>query len=292
MTAGSLSVPPGAVSRPKSGSHVAVGVQIVGYETAPAAGVETVTEEGTGDEFATSATLLVATADTVERVPLESDRSLDYRLGSRHCAGSLDGDDHDPCDEPTAPYCPEHTDRWPCARCTGTCDLPLPNCREEHAVYLAGFRPATFKVGVTKSWRLERRLREQGADRGAHLRTVADGRIARQIEGDIAVDVGDSVRVSAKIRGFHESFERGAWEDLLADYDHLATYTFEYGLELSERPMQETLASGSVRGTKGRVLVLENGGSTYAVDLRDLVGYEVESGGSDRNLQASLGAWE
>ncbi|MEF8838051.1 MAG: DUF2797 domain-containing protein [Haloarculaceae archaeon] len=235
--------------------------------------------------------MLVATAETIERVPLDPGRSLDYSLGARHCAGSLDGEDHESCDRPTAPYCPEHTDRWPCARCTGSCNLPLPNCRAEHAVYLAGFRPDIFKVGVTKAWRLETRLREQGADRGAHLRTVADGRIARQVEADIASDVGDSVRVPAKIRGLQEAFDEAAWEGLLADFDHLAAYTFEYGLSLSDRPMQETLASGRVRGTKGRVLVLENAGSTYAVDLRDLVGYEVEPGGGDRNLQASLGAW-
>jgi hypothetical protein len=63
-------------------------------------------------------------------------------------------------------------------------------------------------------------------------------------------------------------------------------------LTLEDRPMQETLATGTVRGTKGRVLVLDRGGSTYAVDLRDLVGFEVEVAETDRTLQSSLGAWE
>jgi hypothetical protein len=55
--------------------------------------------------------------------------------------------------------------------------------------------------------------------------------------------------------------------------------------------MPETVATGTVVGAKGRVLVLENGGTTYAVDLRDLVGYDIEDEGSDRELQSSLGAF-
>ncbi|AAV45834.1 unknown [Haloarcula marismortui ATCC 43049] len=55
--------------------------------------------------------------------------------------------------------------------------------------------------------------------------------------------------------------------------------------------MAETLATGTVRGTKGRVAVLENNGSVYAVDLRQLVGYELTDGGTDRDLQSSLGAF-
>jgi hypothetical protein len=254
-------------------------VQVVGYQTAPI---------GEDDPAA----LLLASGDAVDRVPLAPGTDLSYTLGERHCAGARTEDGHEACDAPDAPYCPEHSDRWACARCTGNCDLPLPTCREEHAVYLAAFRPATFKVGVTRSWRLETRLREQGADRAAHLRTVADGRIAREVEADVATDVGDSVRVPTKVRGLHEPLDEAAWTSLLADYDPVATFDFDYGLSLPDRPMQETLASGTVREAKGRVLLLDNGGSTYAVDLRDLVGFEVESGGPDRDLQASLGAFE
>ena len=60
---------------------------------------------------------------------------------------------------------------------------------------------------------------------------------------------------------------------------------------LTGRPVRETIATGTVRGTKGRILVLDHAGSTYAVDLRDLVGYEVEEGTVERDLQSSLGAF-
>ena len=250
-------------------------MQIVGYDAA--------VEEPAG--------LVLSGDGGVEREPLDVDRELAYRLGERHCAGTFDGDVHTRCERAGAPYCDQHTDRWPCARCTGECSLPLASCREEHAIYLAAFAPATFKVGVTRSWRLDRRLREQGADRAAHLRTVADGRVARQIEAEIALDVGDRVRVPTKVDGIHRAVDESAWETLLADYDPLETFEFDYGLDLTERPVAETLLSGTVRGTKGRALVVEKGGTTYAVDMRDLVGHEVTTGDPGRDRQSSLGAF-
>lgn len=253
-------------------------MQLVGYETAA------------GDED--HAALLVAREGTLSAEPLAPGTELSYTLRGRHCAGAVDDANHTPCSRESAPYCDQHTSRWACARCTGECELPLPSCREEHAVYLAAFALATFKVGVTRSWRLETRLREQGSDRAAHLRTVADGRVARQIEAEIATDVGDRVRVPTKRQGLHRRVDEDAWQSLLVDFDPLATYSFEYGLDLAERPVAETLATGTVRGTQGRVVVLETNGSTYAVDMRDLVGYDIESGGTDRQLQSSLGAFQ
>ncbi|MFC7019069.1 MULTISPECIES: DUF2797 domain-containing protein [Haloarcula] len=237
------------------------------------------------------AALRIAADGAVRTEPLAPGTDLAYTLGERHCAGTTDGDVHIACANDPAPYCPDHTDRWPCARCTGNCTKPIDACDQEHAIYLAAFAPDTVKVGVTRSWRLERRLREQGADRAAHLRTVTDGRIARQIEADIAADLGDRVRVPTKVAGFAETVDEAFWGALLAEYDPLETFAFDYGLDLSERPLAETLATGTVRGTKGRVAVLDNGGSTYAVDLRDLVGYELTDSGTDRDLQSSLGAF-
>ncbi|AWB26627.1 DUF2797 domain-containing protein [Halococcoides cellulosivorans] len=238
------------------------------------------------------AALALASEGAVDRVPLAPGADLAYTLGPRRCAGRVEGDRHESCDRSAAPYCDRHTDRWPCARCTGDCALPLESCREPHAIYLAAFAPDEFKVGVTRDWRLETRLREQGADRAAHLRTVADGRRARQIEAQIAERIGDSVRVATKIDGLHRSVDPDAWETLLAAFDHEATYAFEYGVDLDHRPIRETVATGTVRATKGRVALLAAGPTTVAVDLRDLVGHEVTAERSDRRRQAALGAFE
>lgn len=237
------------------------------------------------------ARLLLAADGRVRSRPLAPGTELAYTLGGRHCVGVVDGEDHEPCDRERAPRCEFHVDRWPCARCTGNCDLPIENCRRDHAVYLAAFAPDTFKVGVTKPGRLRRRLREQGADRAVHLRTVTDGRVARRIEAEIAETVGDRVRVSEKVAGIYLTVDEDAWERLLAEFEPIERYAFDYGLDLAERPVAETTAVGTVRGTKGKVIVLEVGATTYATNARDLVGHEVTEGRPDRDRQSSLGAF-
>ncbi len=251
-------------------------VQIVGYETGAR-------ESGPA--------LVFAREGELERDPLSAGRTIDHALGERRCAGAVVEGVHRACSTPEAPYCEAHSRTWVCARCTGTCLKDEMDCFEEHAIYLAAFAPDRFKIGVTRAWRLDTRLREQGADRAAHLHTVSNGRIAREIESEIASEIGDSVRVPTKIRGLGESVDSESWADLLDGYDPIETFAFDYGLDLDDRPVRETIASGTVLGTKGRILVLERGGTTYVVDLRDLVGYEVGKGSVDRSLQSSLGAF-
>jgi len=258
------------------------GVQIVGYDTS---GPGLLLSHAAGDADAPT---------EVEFVPLDPGTELDYALGERHCAGTVTDAGHVRCPEPTAPQCPQHRSTWVCAKCTGTCLKDEMDCTEPHVVYLAAFAPDTFKVGVTKEWRLETRLREQGADRGVRVTTVPDGRIAREREAEIAESVADRVRVPDKRAGLHRAVDADAWEELLAEYGtgDGDRYGFDYGLDLRDRPVAETVAAGTVRGVKGRLLVLDRAGTTYVVDLRDLVGHEITPGAAGRDLQASLGAWE
>lgn len=235
--------------------------------------------------------LVLATDGEVESLALSTGRELAFALGERHCAGTVVEDRHRACPDPAAPYCDRHTDRWPCARCTGDCDRPIENCHREHVVYLAAFAPDHHKVGVTKTGRLETRLREQGADRAAHVRTVEDGRIARRVEAEIAARVPDRVRVPTKVAGLHREVDEHAWNDLLTAFEPLETFDFDYDLDLSDAPIPETTATGTVVGVQGRVLVLEDGGTNYAVDMRDLLGHELEAGRTDRQRQSSLGSF-
>ncbi len=252
-------------------------MQIVGYETG-----------ASGDE---PPALLVTDGDSISRETLERGGELEYTLGERHCAGTFDGTTHIPCSRPDAPYCDVHTSTWVCALCTGTCLKDEMDCFEDHAIYLAAFAPKTFKVGVTREWRLRTRLREQGADRAAHLVTVKDGRIAREREAEIAETFTDRVRVPAKIRTLNRTVDDTAWQEARSQFNPLETFEFDYGFELNAAPVHETLASGTVLGTQGRVLVLERAGTAYATDMRDLVGYELEVGATERSLQTSLGTF-
>lgn len=254
-------------------------MQIVGYERSV----------GHGD----AATLLVTREGNLEREPLSPGRELAYSLGERRCAGVIDGTEHIPCERRTAPHCEQHDSTWVCARCTGTCLKDEMDCHQEHAIYLAAFAPATFKVGVTRRADPTVRLREQGADRGAIVRRVENGRIAREIEADIArsTPVPDSVRVRKKIDGMGRAVDLDSWNRLLGAFDVERTHEFEYGLDLRSAPIPETIASGTVLGSKGRVLVIERGGERFAVDMRSLVGYDVRAGTSSRELQSSLGSF-
>jgi hypothetical protein len=242
-------------------------VQVVGYETVPAPA------------------LLLAEDGDVTRLGLSPGTDLDYSLAKRHCAGVVQNDRHDACPNAGTPYCEVHTVPWSVANNADS--------DEEHVVYLAAFAPDTFKVGVTRSWRLETRLREQGADRGVHVFTVADGRIAREVESDLNEDdrLTEWVRVPTKIRGFHRPVDERAWSALLGEFDVLDRFAFDYGLDLADQPVPETLLAGTVLGVKGRVLVVERAGTTYAVDIRDLVGHELEEEHEDLELQSSLGAF-
>lgn len=251
-------------------------VQIVGYERRVG-----------GDP----ATLLLAENGDIRRTSLAAGERLDLGLGERHCAGRHDEETHEACIRPEAPYCDVHTDTWPCARCQGNCAMPIEDCYEEHAIYLAAFAPDVVKVGVTKRWRLERRLEEQGADRAAHIRTVEDGRRARAIEAELAVDLTDRVRVPTKVRSLHTGFDESAWETALEPFDVLDRFSFDYDIVLDHRPVTETVATGTVLGTKGRLLVIERGGTIYAVDMRDLVGHVVDADAAE-DLQSSLGAFD
>ena len=240
-------------------------MQIVGYEPSPDAAV------------------LLADGGAVERIPLATGRDLAYSLGERHCAGTVQGDHHVACERSGAPYCAAHERPH---YDPATSDA-------EHAVYLAAFAPDLFKVGITRARRLETRLREQGADRGAHVFTVTDGEVALQVEDDVYEDprLTQWVQVTQKVPGLHRPVDDEAWLALLADFTVHESFTFDYGLSLTDQPVSETLLTGTVRGVQGRVLVVERGGTVYGVDLRDLVGYEVREGEEDRELQSSLGAW-
>jgi len=242
-------------------------VQVVGYEPVP------------------DPVLLLAEDGEVTRLALDPGTGLDYSLGERHCAGTVQNGRHDACSNPGAPYCEDHTVPWSVANNADS--------DEEHAVYLAAFAPDAFKVGVTRSWRLETRLREQGADRGALVYTVADGRIAREVESDLNEDdrLTEWVRVPAKLSGLHREVDGRAWSALLEAFDVTDRFAFDYGLDLTDQPVPETLLAGTVRGVKGRVLVLQRAGTTYAVDVRDLVGHELAEERGERNLQSSLGAF-
>lgn len=252
-------------------------MQIVGYET--------------GNPNRMTPVLLVAANGAIKEISLTTGTKLSYTLKQRHCAGRISEQSHESCSAPEAPYCPQHTDRWPCARCRGQCSKPIDNCEQPHVVYLAVFAPALFKVGVTKSWRLSQRLYEQGADHGALIEEYPDGRAARQREAALAEQISDRIETAEKLRRLHRSVDRPRWNQLLDRFDPIEQLSLTYDIELSGPPVPETTVTGQVRGVKGRVLLLDANQTTYAVDLRNLIGQEITQDGTVGPRQSSLSSF-
>ncbi len=232
-------------------------VQIVGYDRSP------------------TPALILASGGEVERISLSTGEKIGYRLGDRHCAGRLNGDGHVSCPDHRTPRCEIHSRSWVCARCRGRCSLPIHACSAPHAVYLALFAPDLIKVGVTRRRRIEHRLAEQGADRGAVLEHVVNGRIARRIERQLANRYPDRVGVRLKVNSLAASVDTGTWSSQLNRYNPVQTYRLSYGFSVTQQPIPATIAYGTVIGVKGRLLVLDHGGTEYVTDLRELVGFNV-----------------
>ena len=136
--------------------------------------------------------------------------------------------------------------------------------------------------------RLITRLKEQGARKAAHIETVSNGRTARQIERGIADKIKDRVISKEKINGIGQYVSEKEWNTIIADYKTVKTFDLEYGFELEYPPIPAVILSGEIIGIEGRFLILKISNDNYAVDLRDLIGYEIEEGNQEISLQTSL----
>ena len=212
-------------------------------------------------------------------------------LATRGCVGSWKNGEYKPCDSPTAPFCEQCKDVWPCAICSGHCTKPLQSCNEPHSIYLALFAPGIVKVGVTRKWRLKERLQEQGADIGVEIAQADDGRIARLIEHEIGKRFTERVRFETKLAGVTKPADESALYDALSSLKEDGEFVqktevgdvmrFEYfdrALWMQPIPIQpeeDMILEGDVVGIKGIILVLERFDTLYVVNLHKLLGYDI-----------------
>ncbi len=235
------------------------------------------------------AALLLAEDGSVTTERLDPNTDLSYTLGERHCAGAVDGD-HIFTATMTLRRTARNTPtsgRVPAVPVTAS--IPSSTCVEEHAVHRRRSRRMS-SVGSPDPGGRKHALREQGATRpptsGPSPTAVSPDRsrptspLSWATGSEFPRRYRDSTSPSTRLVGV-----------ALCSRTTVATYDFEYDLPISDRPMAETLATGTVRGTKGRVAVLENNGSVYAVDLRQLVGYALPTAGLDQGSIIDLGAF-
>jgi len=217
-------------------------------------------------------------------------------LRKRGCAGRWKDDKYIPCDSADAPFCERCGGILPdaCVMCRGECPKNEKTCTIEHSVYLAIFAPDLVKVGVSKTQRLETRLREQGADIGLEIARYPDGELARKRERELAAIYPDRVTFEHKLGGLSQPVNGETVQMVYARYDASRVMHFDYFRErpwmkpIVLEPRENMAVSGKVLGVKGQALVIEKGSTLYAMNLDGLIGFDVEEGKGSVNLQTSL----
>lgn len=223
-----------------------------------------------------------------ESMDISSEISL--TLTGRGCAGRWTGDTYVPCDRPDAPYCSYcESIADACVICRGECRKPQKTCLEEHSVYLAIFAPSTVKVGVSRAYRLETRLNEQGADRGYEIARFPDGEAARKLERSLSVRFPDRLGFADKITP--GEIDTAAIAAAVDQFDLLRSFSFPrfpgflQTAPIILKPHPGMAISGKVLGIKGQALVLEKHDTLYAVNLDSLIGYNCEDRKSSETLK-------
>ena len=120
--------------------------------------------------------------------------SLSFSIGERYCIGYTKNNVHYDCpknnkveNSSQCEICKKLDDTLPCTSCMGICkniEKRAECMKKEFCLYLAIFGNI-LKVGISRDLRLKQRLIEQGADFGAKLASVKDGKLARIYEQKI-----------------------------------------------------------------------------------------------------------
>jgi hypothetical protein len=171
----------------------------------------------------------------------------------------------------------------------------------EYAVYLALFGKSTVKVGVSTLRRVRTRWIEQGADYGAVVEVIKDGRAARRVESTIGrlPPVVKQVRTGRKASEMRskltESEAKVALDNFVAAQTiiknsgeiELVDLSIHYGLDNVDSEPQLWYKNsdgiigqkmlGEIVGAKGSLLVTRIAGTYRVANLKRLIGYTVST---------------
>ena len=235
------------------------------------------------------------------------DKKLDIKIGEKYCVGYYKKGRHFDCpkkrvvdNERVCRECALNDDFFLCMKCTGEECINEPqraSCTENmYFIYLAAFN-SMLKVGISYQFRIMERLIEQGADMGAKIGLVRDGKTARQIEQKIGRELNIIDRVSGidkqkmlfgninvaamnifnaysrlKSNGFGSYLISPEIYNLQGIYRLSAVSRMPVPLELKDG----TCISGDVLAAKGNIIVIKNETGLFSVNASKLLGCGVE----------------
>lgn len=239
--------------------------------------------------------------NTEENLVLDGKISL--KLGNKHCIGYVINNIRYECLKSTnnfnalCPSCQKKDMFYSCIKCDGSRCIN-PNMREKckktlYHIYIAmiGVIP---KVGISAAFRIKERLIEQGADFGAIIMSIVDGKEARKLEQRLSkyLNIADKVNSKRKvlsllsnvnecIANLNKIISKLKFSGLISDFE-IYDFRKHYSLEnIWEQPIKinikpNTVIKGKVVATKGNIIVIENRQKLYSFDAQHLVGYEIK----------------
>ncbi|MEM5835208.1 MAG: DUF2797 domain-containing protein [Candidatus Aenigmatarchaeota archaeon] len=133
--------------------------------------------------------------------------SLNFSIGDRYCIGYTRNNMHFDCPKNNkvensfqCEICKKLDDTLPCTSCTGICrnfDKRQECMEKDFCIYIALFGNL-LKVGISQEQRVKHRLIEQGADFGAVIAKIKDGKLARIYEQKIK----DYLNIEDRVSGY------------------------------------------------------------------------------------------
>ena len=254
--------------------------------------------------------------ETLDFLPLVPGKHINWSFrGPRRCIGSIDSSGKViKCPEDSVLLrqglrcgpCSAVDFYDPCIRCDGrTCtasEARKTQCdMSEYAVYVVLFNDSTLKIGVSSNRRVRLRWIEQGADFGGVIQVVTGGRKARRLEDRLGkrTEATKVVRGERKIKSLQDKLDLRLAQRLVDDFvigiesfdlgtqvivEDLSRYYSLPPLETKPRPwrkrsdpIDQRPLVGDITGMKGSLLVTGIGGSYTVIDLKQVIGYSLDS---------------
>ncbi len=241
--------------------------------------------------------------DALEKLALLGS-DVSFHIGKKLCTGFVRDGKHSPCKnrretEDMCNECKLEDEYFFCIRCDGSECInrkKRDECKKNYYyIYLAAFGPL-LKVGVSHEFRLLERLVEQGADFGAKIARVQDGKLVRAMEQEIKKEIKIADRITGeqkfstlfgnpnvavaniyraisllKTNGFAKHLSGPEVYDLREYYNLQNVMS-----QPQEMAVQEGLdIAGRVVSAKGNLIILQKEKMFFSVNAHRLVGREI-----------------
>jgi len=233
---------------------------------------------------------------------------INFSLGDKFCVGYFKNGRRYPCPQNKiietgyqCEICKKMDEILPCTSCIGYCRniLKRSECmKTNYYIYIALFGNL-LKVGISKDSRLKQRLIEQGADFGAKIAYIKDGRIARVYEQKIKRFLGIEDRVigykkfqnmffdsSANIKNIQKAFEelkKSNFKEIFLNnieiYDLRKYYNLFPFNEIKPKMLKIKSGlriSGKISSVKGNVFILKTKSEFFCVNANEIIGRELK----------------